>query len=257
MRLLWLAHSIRITLCFFCGFLFRPVSLGSWPGGAWVPWRAETLWLTRSHGPQGSFGEKKERLVPLGSAPWGGTLSTTPDVHWTISVESWVDHFAYHDFGLSICGGGLCVVLERATRVKLTSERPRLYPWGGWGGWGWGPPVCVPVVVRVSLSLLFLSLSSRLSPPSLLSNPGETLIWPGWQSPSGFGPRRARHGNSGEEWGWRSRTNDPYEGGPSKYSSQLLIDGERGAESGSMYFVQLLLAMQGLWSHETATLWLA
>ena len=42
----------------------------------------------------------------------------------------------------------------------------------------------------------FLFSSPLLCPSSLLSNPEETLVRPGWQSPSWFGPRRARHGSS-------------------------------------------------------------
>ena len=133
-----------------------------------------------------------------------------------------------------------------------------LVPLGG-GVVGGGSPLVSPgggVGVSLSCSWSCLSLS-LFFPPSPLLNPGETLIWPGWQSPSGFGPRRAHHGYGGEEWGWRSWANDSYEGGPWKYTPQLLFDSERGTESGSMHSVQLLLAMQGLWSHETATLWVA
>ena len=98
-------------------------------------------------------------------------------------------------------------------RVKLTSERPRLITWG-WGLAGGGGPPCPALCVSflgVSLSLVVPPLPLLLCPPSLLSNPGETLARLGWQSPSRFGPRRARHGSSRSECRCRPRANDSYE----------------------------------------------
>ena len=35
--------SVKSLVCFGCGF--RPVHLGAWPGGSWLPWRAAPFWL--------------------------------------------------------------------------------------------------------------------------------------------------------------------------------------------------------------------
>ena len=34
--------SLKSLVCVGC-FLFRPVHLGAWPGGSWLPWRAAPL----------------------------------------------------------------------------------------------------------------------------------------------------------------------------------------------------------------------
>ena len=33
--------SLKSLVC--CGWFFRPVHLGAWPGGSWLPWRAAPL----------------------------------------------------------------------------------------------------------------------------------------------------------------------------------------------------------------------
>ena len=131
--------------------------------------------------------------------------------------------------------------------VKLTSEASLDFLVGGiWRGVGG-----LPVLPRCSFlgsfrPLWFLFSSPLLCPPSLLSYPGETLVRPGWQSPSWFGPRRARHGSSRSECRCRPRANGSDEKSTRKHSALLHYVCKGDAESGPMHSVQLVLAMQGL-----------